>query len=87
MLPENILNKDKLQELRNQGKTRAEIADIFGVSVWVVESNIKFYAVCSNVETGKAEYIHCKELRQGRGINYIRASASLPFFSKKSRIH
>lgn len=46
------------------------------------KSNIKFYAVCSNVETGKAEYIHCKELRQGRGINYIRASASLPFFSK-----
>ena len=46
------------------------------------KSKITFYAVCSNVETGKAEYIHCKELRQGKGINYIRASASLPFFSK-----
>ena len=40
----------------------------------------KFYAVCSNVETGKAEYIECKEMRHG--IKYVQASASLPFFSK-----
>jgi len=34
-------------------------------------SGIKFYAVCSNVETGKAEYIYCSELRDK--IDYIRA--------------
>ncbi|MDD7313374.1 MAG: patatin family protein [bacterium] len=43
-------------------------------------SGIKFYAVCSNLETGRAEYIWCPELRTK--IDYIRASASLPFFSK-----
>ena len=43
-------------------------------------SKTKFYAVCSNIETGKAEYILCKELR--RSIAYLRASASLPVFSK-----
>ena len=43
-------------------------------------SKTKFYAVCSNVETGKSEYILCKELK--RSITYLRASASLPVFSK-----
>ena len=43
-------------------------------------SGIKFYAVCSNVETGKAEYIYCSELRDK--IDYIRASASMPFVSQ-----
>lgn len=43
-------------------------------------SKTKFYAVCSNVETGNAEYILCKELK--RSITYLRASASLPVFSK-----
>ena len=43
-------------------------------------SGIKFYAVCSNVETGQAEYIHCAELRNK--IDYIRASASMPFVSQ-----
>ena len=41
----------------------------------------KFYTVCSNVETGQAEYILCPSLR-GDKINYLRASASLPFLSK-----
>lgn len=40
----------------------------------------KFYAVCSNVETGKAEYILCKEMHYD--IKYVQASASLPFFSR-----
>lgn len=44
------------------------------------KSKTKFYAVCSNVETGKPEYIHCPELK--RSITYLRASASLPVFSK-----
>ena len=43
-------------------------------------SKTKFYTVCSNVETGKSEYILCKELK--RSITYLRASASLPIFSK-----
>lgn len=44
-------------------------------------SGIKFYAVCSNIESGQAEYIYCPSLK-GDKIDYIRASASLPFFSK-----
>ena len=43
-------------------------------------SGIKFFAVCSNIETGKAEYIHCPELQHK--IDYIRASASMPFVSQ-----
>lgn len=40
----------------------------------------KFYAVCSNVETGEPEYIRCKEIHHD--IKYVQASASLPFFAK-----
>ena len=43
-------------------------------------SDTKFYVVCSNVETGEPEYIYCKDLI--KDIDYLRASASLPFFSK-----
>ena len=50
------------------------------------KSKTKFFAVCSNVETGKAEYVHCPNLRQKDGIDYLRASASLPFFSKIVKI-
>ena len=48
-------------------------------------SNTKFYAVCSNIETGQAEYIYCKSLRDEK-IDYIRASASLPFLSQIVKI-
>ncbi len=41
----------------------------------------KFYAVCSNLVTGEAEYILCPSLRDNR-IDYLRASASLPFLSR-----
>lgn len=44
-------------------------------------SKAKFYATCTNVETGKAEYIHCPHLRS-ENIDYIRASASMPFVSQ-----
>lgn len=44
------------------------------------KSKTKYYTVCSNIETGKAEYIPCKELKHS--ITYLRASASLPVFSK-----
>ncbi|KIR03234.1 Patatin-like phospholipase [Lachnospiraceae bacterium TWA4] len=43
-------------------------------------SDIKFYATCTNVETGKAEYIHCTDLFTQ--IDYARASSSMPFVSK-----
>ena len=42
-------------------------------------SGIKFYAVCTNIKTGKAEYILCKDMF--KDVDYIRASASLPFLS------
>ncbi|MBR1949228.1 MAG: patatin family protein [Alphaproteobacteria bacterium] len=56
-----------------------EILDPFDHNAFE-KSETKFYAVCSNVETGKSEYILCKELK--RSITYLRASASLPIFSK-----
>lgn len=39
-----------------------------------------FYAVCTNVETGLPEYIRLTDMR--RQIEYLRASASLPYFSR-----
>lgn len=43
-------------------------------------SRTKMYAVCTNVETGKAEYIECVDLRNN--IDILRASASMPFVSQ-----
>jgi len=42
-------------------------------------SATKFYAVCTNIETGKAEYVLCGDARSK--VEYIRASASMPFLS------
>jgi predicted patatin/cPLA2 family phospholipase len=39
-----------------------------------------FYAVCTNVESGKAEYIRITDMFSE--IDVIRASASLPYFSR-----
>lgn len=39
-----------------------------------------YYAVCTDVETGKPEYIRLTDMR-GQ-IEYLRASASLPYFSR-----
>lgn len=39
-----------------------------------------YYVVCTNVETGKPEYIRLTDMR--REIDYLRASASLPYFSR-----
>lgn len=47
-------------------------------------ASTKFYTVCSNVITGKAEYILCPELKHS--IDYLRASASLPCLSKIVKI-
>lgn len=49
------------------------------------QSDTDFYVVCTNLNTGKAEYIHCDELR-GK-ISYLRASASMPFVSQISHIN
>ncbi|MBR6355875.1 MAG: patatin family protein [Alphaproteobacteria bacterium] len=48
------------------------------------KSPTKFYVTCSNMETGKAEYIHCDELRTK--MPYLRASASIPFLSHHSEV-
>ncbi len=39
-----------------------------------------FYVTCSNVETGRAEYPRLTDMRAQ--IDYLRASASLPYFSR-----
>lgn len=41
-----------------------------------------FYLTVTNLETGKAEYIHCKELKVGSGMDYMRAGASMPLCSR-----
>ena len=45
-----------------------------------MNSGIDFYAVCSNIETGKPEYIKIKDMFAE--IDYLRASASLPLLSE-----
>lgn len=46
-----------------------------------LESKTKFYAVCTNMLSGKPEYHHITDMRNE--IDTMRASASLPFCSKK----
>lgn len=41
----------------------------------------RFYVGCSNLETGKAEYLECTDMRNPDDVNKIRASASLPLVS------
>ncbi len=48
-------------------------------------SSMDFYAVCSNLETGQAEYIKCRKMDK-TGLAYVRASASMPFVSQISEI-
>ncbi|MBR1600992.1 MAG: patatin family protein [Alphaproteobacteria bacterium] len=47
-------------------------------------SSTAFYVTCTNLETGSAEYIKCEELRNK--MPYLRASASMPFVSRISKI-
>lgn len=56
-----------------------EKLDVFDNKAFI-NSGISFYAVCSNLETGKAEYIHCRDMFAD--IDALRASASLPLISK-----
>ncbi|MGN0372914.1 MAG: patatin family protein [Enterocloster sp.] len=43
-------------------------------------SGTKFYVTCSNVETGKAEYLRLTDMR--KQVDLLRASASLPYVSR-----
>lgn len=43
------------------------------------KSGIPFYVVCTDVETGKAEYVQMKDMKE---INYLQASASMPLVSR-----
>lgn len=56
-----------------------EKLDIFDNETFM-KSKSDFYVVVSNVETGNPEYILCKDMFAE--IDYLRASASMPFVSK-----
>lgn len=47
--------------------------------------NIPFYVTCSNVDTGKPEYIRCRDFRYD--MDYMRASASLPIVSRMVKVN
>lgn len=48
-------------------------------------SKIKFYAVVTNLETGKPEYIEIKDAE--KDMDYLKASGSMPLLSKTVRIN
>lgn len=48
------------------------------------KSRTDFYVTCTNVETGKAEYIHMENMKE---IDYMRASASMPLVSEIVEVH
>ena len=50
-----------------------------------LQSGVPFYAVCSNVETGKPEYLQMKDMFQD--IEIMRASASMPYVSRMVEIN
>ena len=49
-------------------------------------SKVEFYAVVTNIETGKAEYIKIDDLKDKDNLEYLRASGSMPFVSKPVNI-
>jgi len=53
--------------------------DLFDYDAFV-KNPAEVYVTVSNVETGQAEYILCKDLRED--IEFVRASASLPLVSR-----
>ena len=48
-------------------------------------SDTAFYVTCTNVETGKPEYLRITDMK--KQIDLMRASASLPYASRLSLIH
>lgn len=45
-------------------------------------NKVEFYVVVTNIESGNAEYIKINDLRNKNELEYLRASGSMPFFSK-----
>lgn len=45
-------------------------------------NKVEFYVVVTNIESGNAEYIKINDLRNKDELEYLRASGSMPFFSK-----
>ncbi len=43
-------------------------------------SDVKFYVTCTNVESGRAEYLQVHDMK--KEIDLLRGSASLPYFSR-----
>lgn len=54
--------------------------DLFDYDAYT-KSPMEFYVVCTDVETGKPVY-HLYEGREDHGLNWIRASASMPLVSQ-----
>lgn len=50
-----------------------------------MNSKTKFYVTCSNLESGQGEYIYCADMF--KDIDYLRASASMPFVSNTVQIN
>lgn len=48
-------------------------------------SKTKFYVTCSNLETGKAEYLNLTDMKDE--IDLLRASASLPYVSRIVKVN
>lgn len=46
------------------------------------KSDVEFYAVVTNIETGEAEYIKIDDLKDKTNLEILRASGSMPFVSK-----
>ena len=47
-----------------------------------VKAGIPFYVTCTNVETGKPEYIRCTDFKGTDAMEYLRAGASMPLVSR-----
>lgn len=45
-----------------------------------LKTDVRFYATCTNLESGKAEYIEIEDAKNQMDV--LRASASLPYFSQ-----
>jgi len=56
-----------------------EVLDVYDNEAFL-KSETDFYVTCTNLETGKAEYILMKDMY--KDIDYLRASASMPYVSR-----
>ncbi len=76
----NVMNKDFcFDKLVNE-------YDLFDYKTYK-ENPLDFYAVVTNVEMGKAEYHLINDLKDEKSMEYLRASGSMPFLSRKVKIN